>query len=59
MVWFSGICVFCLAVVFAYDWYLTKQEAKKPVVEETAPAPEPVRPDGSPKPQYGFPDLGE
>ncbi len=58
--WIAGICIFCLAVVFAYDWYLTRQEEKNPKPVEPAPVQrETILPDGSPKPQYGFPVLEE
>lgn len=53
-VWISGISVFCLIVVFAYDWYESKhQKPVAPVIQQD------VAPTDTSKPKYVFPDMTE
>lgn len=53
-IWISGICIFSLLVVFAYDWYESRHQKSTPVqvIEETTPQAET-------KTRHGFPEMGE
>jgi hypothetical protein len=57
--WIAGVCILALAIVFAYDWYEARQVAKNPPPAEPVAPQETTLPNGSPKPQYGFPVLEE
>lgn len=57
--WVAGFCVFCLIVVFAYDWYESTKKKPEPVAEPAPQEQQQEAPADNTKPRYGFPTLDE